>query len=377
LNVIFGINLYTAIWSLTIISGALTIYGGMASVAWAQLFQSIILLGGGLLVFFSGLHHVPGGLDTIIGTGSRAHLILPANDPNLPWPGIIVLAISTNLWYFGTNQTINQSVLGAKNEWHAKMGILLAGFLYIIIAFADVFPGLIAFALDPNLPNDAAYPYVVANLIPIGLKGLVFAGLIGAIMSTIEGIINATSTVFTYDIYARFFQKNISGKQMIKTGRITGAVVLVIGGLWAPVVLNFGHIFSYFQECLVFIAIPSIVVFTGGVLTKKTTTKAAFWTMLLSFPMFFVPYLLRLFHVGMNVFNFSGFVLVFVILFFIMMSALTSKTTNEPPEGYIWNFSMRKLPDTIFTSGYPWYKRISLWAVIMTSIYILIYIIWW
>jgi len=97
----------------------------------------------------------------------------------------------------------------------------------------------------------------------------------------------------------------------------------------------------------------------------------------LSIPMFFVPYLLRLFHVEMNVFNFSGFVLVFVILFFIIISALTLKTTNEPPEGYIWSFSMRKLPDTIFTSGYPWYKRISLWAVIMTSIYILIYIIWW
>jgi len=377
LNVIFGLNLYVAIWALTLLSGALTIYGGMASVAWAQLFQSIILLGGGLLVFFAGLHHVPGGLNAIIGTGTRSHLILPASDPNLPWPGIVVLALSTNLWYFGTNQTINQSVLGAKNEWHAKMGIVLAGFLYIIIAFADVFPGLIAFALDPNLPNDAAYPYVVTHLIPIGLKGLVFAGLVGAIMSTIEGIINATSTVFTYDVYSRFVNRNASTAQMIKIGRITGAVVLVIGGLWAPMVLKFGHIFSYFQECLVFIAIPSIVVFTAGVLSKRITNQAAFWTMLLSFPMFLVPYLLRLFQVRMNVFNFSGIVLAFVILFLLIMSAVTARTATEPPEGYIWRAAMRRLPAHLFPDGYPWYKRISLWAALMTFIYLIIYIIWW
>jgi SSS family solute:Na+ symporter len=337
----------------------------------------MILLGGGLLVFFLGINQVPGGLDAIIGTGSRSHLILPASDPNLPWPGIVVLALSTNLWYFGTNQTLNQSVLGAKNEWHAKMGIVLAGFLYIIIAFADVFPGLIAFALNPNLPNDAAYPYVVNNLIPVGLKGLVFAGLVGAIMSTIEGIINATSTVFTFDIYSRFFNKEASTEQMIKVGRITSGVVLIIGGLWAPVVLRFGHIFSYFQECLVFIAIPSIVVFTMGVFTKKITNKAALWVMLMSFPMFLMPYFLRLFQIKMNVFNFSGIVLVLVILFVIIASAITSKTTTRSIEGYIWKYSMRKLPDALFTDGYPWYKRVSFWAAVMTLIYIVIYVIWW
>ena len=377
LNVLFGINLYVAIWSLTILAGLLTIYGGMASVAWVQLFQSVILLGGGLLVFFLGIHKVPGGLDTILGTGNRAHLILPASDPYIPWPGVVVLAISTNLWYFGTNQTINQSMLGAKNEWHARMGIILAGFLYVIIAFADVFPGLIAFALDPHLPNDAAYPFVVNTLVPAGLKGLVFAGLLGAIMSTIEGIINATSTVFTYDIYSRFIRPGATGKQMIRTGRITGAVVLVIGGLWAPVVLRFGHIFSYFQECLVFIAIPSIVVFAAGLLSKKISRTTAFWIMLLSFPMFFMPYLLRIFHVKMNVFNFSGIVLAIVILLTALLTLFTREQEPERTKDYVWNFSLRNLPAEITAGGYPLYKRISFWALVMTGIYLLIYILLW
>ena len=377
LNVLFGINLYVAIWSLALLAGLLTIYGGMASVAWVQLFQSVLLLGGGLLVFFLGIHRVPGGLDSIIGTGPRSHLILPAGDPYIPWPGIVVLAISTNLWYFGTNQTINQSILGAKDEWHAKMGIILAGFLYIIIAFSDVFPGLIAFALNPNLPNDAAYPYVVKTLVPAGLKGLVFAGLMGAIMSTIEGIINATSTIFTYDIYSRFIRPGASTQQMIRAGRITGAVVLVIGGLWAPIVLKFGHIFSYFQECLVFIAIPSIVVFTAGLLTRKITRQAAFWIMTLSFPLFFMPYLLRAFHVKMNVFNFSGIVLVIVIGLTSLLSMSTREETDEEAAGYIWRPFMRFLPPEIMAGGYPWYKRLSLWALIMTGIYVLIYILLW
>ncbi len=376
LNVIFGINLYSAIWSLTIIAGLMTIYGGMASVAWTQFFQSIVLLGGGLLVFFLGLQHVPGGFDAIIGTGSRSHLILPADHPILPWPGIVVLALSTNLWYFGTNQTINQSVLGAKNEWHAKMGIILAGFLYVIIAFADVFPGLIAFALNPNLPNDEAYPYVVTHLIPTGMKGLVFAGLVGAIMSTIEGIINATSTIFTYDIYSRYIKKDSTTAQMIKAGRMTSVVVLIIGGLWAPVVLKFGHIFSYFQECLVFIAIPSIVVFTAGVLSKKVTNKAAFWVMLLSLPMFFMPYLLRTLNIGMNVFNFSGIVLIIISLLLIFLSLITKDTTLSSSEEYIWKYSMRNFSEHEI-NNYPFYKKISFWAFIMTSIYITIYIIFW
>jgi SSS family solute:Na+ symporter len=96
---------------MTILAGAFTIWGGMASVAWTNVSQAVLLLGGGLLVFVLGLIEVPGGMNEIVGEGSRSHLILPANDPNIPWTALIILAFSTNLWYYCTNQTINQAAL--------------------------------------------------------------------------------------------------------------------------------------------------------------------------------------------------------------------------------------------------------------------------
>lgn len=377
LNKIFGINLYLAIWGMTIIAGTFAIYGGMASVAWTHMFQSILLLGSGLLVFVLGLIHIPGGFTAILGEGTRSHLILPPSDPHLPGTGMIVLAFSTNIWYYCTNQCINQTTLGAKNEWHAKIGIVFAGFLLILIAFADAFPGMIAFVMNPNLPPDSAYPYVVKQLIPMGLRGLVFAGLCGAIMSTIEAMLNAASTIFTFDIYQRFINKEASSDQMIKMGRICGSIVLVIAAIWAPVVMKFGHIFSYFQECWAFVAIPVAVIFVMGVLWKGVTNKAALWTLYLSFPMLVLPYLLRIFKVGMNVFNVAGFVLIFTILFIWIVSILTKDKEGESFKEFIWKPSMNKLPDEITKTGYPLYKRIGFWMIIMSLIYLILYIKFW
>jgi SSS family solute:Na+ symporter len=374
-NVMFGINLYVAIWVMTILAGAFTIWGGMASVAWTNVFQSVLLLGGGLLVFVLGLFKVPGGMDTIVDEGPRSHLILPANDPFIPWTALIVLAFSTNLWYYCTNQTINQAALGAKDEWHAKMGIIFACFLWVLIAFADVFPGLIAHVLDPEIIPDSAYPFIVNKLVPSGLRGIVFAGLCGAIISTIEALINASSTIFTFDIYQRFLNKNATQQELIRMGRICGGAVLIIGALWAPMVLKFGHIFSYFQECWAFMAIPVAVVFMAGVLWKKVGSSAAFWTLCLSFPMLILPYLLRIFKVKLNVFNVAGIVLVICVLFIVIFTLIRKR--EEEKNDFIWNLKMSKLPAEITAKGYKWYKSVIFWSILMVLVYVIIYSVFW
>jgi len=375
-NVMFGVNLYTGIWAMTILAGVFTIWGGMSSVAWTNVFQSVLLLGGGLLVFFLGLFEVPGGMDTIVGEGSRSHLILPADDPFIPWTALIVLALSTNLWYYCTNQTINQAALGAKNEWHAKMGIIFAGFLWVLIAFADVFPGMIAYVLDPGIIPDSAYPFVVHRLVPSGLRGIVFAGLCGAIISTIEALINASATIFTFDIYQRYLKKSASQYELIRIGRICGGVVLIIGALWAPMVLKFGQIFSYFQECWAFMAVPVAVVFMAGVLWKKVNSTAAFWTLCLSFPMLILPYLLRIFNVEMNVFNVAGIVFIIIVLFIILFTLLWKKEEPERTD-FIWNLKMSSLPSEATAKGYKWYKNLVFWSIVMVAVYIFIYIVFW
>jgi SSS family solute:Na+ symporter len=313
----------------------------------------------------------------IVGEGSRSHLILPANDKNIPWTGLLVLAFSTNVWYYCTNQTINQSVLGAKNEWHAKLGIIFAGLLWILIAFADVFPGLIAFVLDPDIQPDSAYPWIVNKLVPSGLKGIVFAGLCGAIISTIEAVINASSTIFSYDVYRRFIKKDATDREMIRTGRIASGIILIVGAAWAPMVLKFGHIFSYFQECWAFVSIPVAVIFLGGLLWKRVNSKTAFIMLLLSFPMFLAPYLLRILKVEMNVFNVAGFFLVGFILIFVVTTLLTRTTELEKEPALVWRPSMVKLPEGLTAINRIWYRNLFFWGSVMVALYVLIYIVFW
>ena len=377
LNKMLGINMYVGMWTLVAISGIFVVYGGMESVAWTNLFQGLLLLGGGLMVFVLGLFAVPGGWNSILGEGERSHLILPADHPDIPWPGLIVLALSTNIWFFCSNQTINQSALGAKNEWHAKSGVLLVGFLTILIVTVDVFPGMIAYALNSNLSApDEAYPFVIQNLVPAGLKGIVFAAVCGTIISNLEALGHASSTIFVFDIYKDLINKNGTDKQMILAGRIAGISALLFAALWAPLVMKFGQIFSYFQEGWAFIAIPVTIIFLLGIFWKGLTTRSAFWTLCLSFPLLVLPYLLRLWDVKMNVYNVAAFVLVGCVLFTVITSVATQKTYQPKPE-YLWSSSMLKLPAAIFPHGYKWYQRISVWAALLVVIYVVLYAVFW
>ena len=380
---IFGLgDIYIGIVILTLIGGLFVIIGGMESVAWTNLFQSILLLAGGLLVFFIGVYTVPGGLDGIISANDNSHLILPADHPEIPWPALIVLMLSTNVWFFCTNQSINQAALGARNEWHAKIGIILVGVLGMIIPLADVFPGLIARALDLNITNsegstDEAYIRVVEYLVPAGLRGLVFAGLCGAIISTIEALTHACTTIFTFDVYKRIWNKQKSDKHLIKAGRIATMVVLFVGALWAPMVGEFEHIFLYFQQCWAFIAIPSMLIFVFGILWKRFSNDAALFTLCLSFPMFLMPYFIQILDIQTNAFIVAGYALIIITIFTLAVSYFTQKSVNENAVEYTWKKDMLKLPASVYAGKKRWYQSVTFWAVVMIGLYVVLYIVWW
>jgi SSS family solute:Na+ symporter len=381
IKVIFELdNIYVGIWILTIVAGLISIYGGMESVAWTNMFQSILLIGGGILVFVLGVIEVPGGIEEIIGTGERAHLILPADHPEIPWPALIVLMLSTNIWFFCTNQSINQAALGARNEWHAKMGVLFAGFLAILIPLADVFPGLITRALHLDFVSnnaDESYLLVVNHLIPSGMKGIVFAGLTGAIISTIEAITNACSTIFTFDIYQQIIDKKADDKKLIRTGRLVGGSLLIFGALWAPVVEQFDQIFEYFQKCWAFVAVPSMIVFVLGVSWKRFSNQAAFWILCLTFPMFVLPFILTLLNVSMNGYIVAGILGIFIFAAAILISKISPASINPNSSDYVWSKKMGKLPKNLFAENLPFYKRIWFWIFILILTYIVIYTLLW
>ena len=378
LEQMLGVPLQAGIWGLAILSGGLTVYGGMSSVAWTQVFQSGLLIAGGLLVFFLGLSEVPGGWQAVVGAGERAHLVLPASDPELPWTAMVVLALSTGPWYFCTNQYINQNSLGARDEWHARMGIVLACFLGVFTALAYIFPGMVAHALRPDLGSgDEALPFLIKTVIPVGLRGLILAGLCGAIMSTIQALINSSATILTVDLYKGLFRRGASEAELIRFGRRSGVAILVVGALWAPVVMSFGNIFSYFQECWFLIAAPIMAIFLIAVFWRRGTAAAAAWTLGLCFPMFVLPYWLRLEGVEMNAFNIAGIVYVASLACMVVLSLLTQAPDPQSVDRVIWSRAVLRLPLALLAGGYPAHRRVSVWWALTVGMFVVLYLTYW
>jgi SSS family solute:Na+ symporter len=275
LEKMWNFNRIAAVWLLAVTTGAYTIYGGMLSVAWTDFFQCLLLMGGGLYVFFAGMYHLNWDFAAVISTGQRAHLIAPQSH-EMPWTALVILALSTNVWYYATDQFINQRCLGAKNEWHSKMGVLFASGLQLLLPLATAAPGMIYFAMNPALPDhNAAYTSVVAELIPAGLRGLVVAAVIGAIMSTISGLVNSTSTMVTLDLFRRWKGRDWPEQKLVRFGQCSGTAALILGALFAPVVMKWDSIFRYCQDIWAPMAAPAAVVFVGGALWKPAKQRGA------------------------------------------------------------------------------------------------------
>jgi SSS family solute:Na+ symporter len=288
LEKMWGINRLAAVWLLALITGAYTVYGGLTAVAWTSSLQCVLLLGGGIYVFFAGLATTHWDFAAMLGTGQRAHLFTPASH-EVPWTALVVLMLSTNVWYYTNNQHINQRCLAARNEWHAKMGVLFSAALQLLVPLATCFPGMIYHVINPHLDNpDVAYPAVVASVVPQGWRGLVVAAIISGIMSTVSGLVNSTSTMVTLDLVQQSSGRQWSEARLVSVGRWSGAIALLVGALLAPVVMRWENIFRYAQDILAPMASPVVVVFLAGALWKSASERGALvclWLSLLSAPL--------------------------------------------------------------------------------------------
>ncbi len=287
LETMWGINKLVAVWILALITGLYTIYGGLTAVAWTSSFQCILLMVGGIYVFFAGMVMIGWDFNAILGTGSQAHLITPA-DHEVPWTALAIMLLTTHLWYYANNQYINQRCLAARNEWHAKMGIVVAIGLQILLPLATTFPGMVYRVINPTLEYaDAAYPMVVGTVVPTGLRGLVAAAIVGAIMSTISGLVNSTSTLVTLDIFQRWKAKDWEEERLVRVGRWSGAIALLIGAVIAPIVMKWENLFRYAQDIWSPMAAPVVVVFLSGALWENAGKRGALmciWLSILTIP---------------------------------------------------------------------------------------------
>ena len=312
LNTILGIPLIYGVVGLALFAAAYSLYGGLSAVAWTDVIQVVFLVLGGLVTTYLALNTVSGGDGFIAGLTTvfeevpeRFEMILDKSNPEYKnLPGIAVLVGGmwvANLYYWGFNQYIIQRTLAAKSLKEAQKGILFAAFLKLLIPLIVVIPGIAAYVMinDPeimarlgdvaatNLPSleqaDKAYPWLL-QFLPTGLKGLAFAALAAAIVSSLASMLNSTSTIFTMDIYKQYINKTASDKATVNMGRISAFVALVIACIVAPLLGNLDQAFQFIQEYTGIVSPGILAVFLLGLFWKKTTNKAAIIGALASIP---------------------------------------------------------------------------------------------
>src|SRR6266550_1244871 len=266
-------------------TGVYTIYGGLKSAAWTDFMQIIILLFAGFLVPVLALRHA-GDLGPFI-TAHNEHfqMFKPPTHKPFPFTGVFTGFLSVGLWYTCTSQHMVQRVLAAKDEWHARVGVVCAGFLHVILPFFFIVPGILALKMFPNLPHpDQAYLVLVRELIPPGLKGLLLAGMAAALMGHVATVLNSASTIITLDLYKRLTRREVTEKEQVRFGRWSGAVVLLASiGFAIYFTTTSTTLFEKVQTVFFFIAPPFAVVFTLGVLWKRANGTAALTTIVTGF----------------------------------------------------------------------------------------------
>ena len=367
---IFGIEVsmrMLIIFGLFLVAGIYSIYGGLASVAWTDVMQVTFLVGGGLVTAYVALSEMAGvfGTDTLgalgkvfhdLTTGAHAqdvhfHLVIQQSHnadtfANVPGIAAVVGGVwLTNLGYWGFNQYIIQKGLAAKNIDEAKKGLVFAGFLKILIPFIVVLPGICAYYIMQN-PDafagmnlqgkinvaDDAYPWLIRNFTPTGIKGLSFAALTAAIISSLASMFNSTSTLFTMDIYKKYINRNAGDKQLVGVGRLVAVAALVIALVAVkPLLGGLDQAFQYIQEYSGFIYPGIIVVFGLGLLWKRASSLAAVWTAILTIPMG-VLFKVTL---GDVAFQFrAGYIFIILFTFFVIVSYFDKKTVGceQPSE---------------------------------------------
>ncbi len=363
---ILGVPMMYGVIGLFIFAGIYSIYGGLKSVALTDVVQVVFLVGGGLITAWFALSAVSGDANSAIEgfkivlakvreTPGDLHfnMIIDGNVDGERFkelPGLAVIFGAmwlTNIGYWGFNQYIIQKGLAAKSLAEAKKGLIFAGYLKILIPLIVVIPGITAYVMfthQADFPGlherlvgsigkaDEAYPWLLRNFAPTGIRGLAFAALIAAVVSSLASMLNSTSTIFTMDIYKTLIKKNATERELVKTGRITALVALVVAAVAAkPILGGMDQAFQYIQEFTGFIYPGVVVVFGMGLLWKRATNRAGLWTTIITIP---VGIIMKFALPDLPFIERMGYVCMILITSAIILT-LTDKNqiqTNEVPD---------------------------------------------
>ncbi|MCI1647736.1 MAG: sodium:solute symporter [Bacteroides sp.] len=373
---LWGIDFFwIAAIGLVLLTALYTIFGGMKSVLYTSVLQTPILLLGSLIILVLGFKALGGwdemmkicGAVTVNDYGdSMTDLIRSNSDPNFPWLGALVGSAIIGFWYWCTDQFIVQRVLSGKNQKEARRGSIFGAYLKLLPVFLFLIPGMIAFALHqkyigsggflPLLPDgtpnaDAAFPTLVAKLLPAGMKGLVVCGILAALMSSLASLFNSSAMLFTIDFYKRF-KPQTSEKKLVVIGQIATVVIVVLGILWIPIMRSVGSVlYTYLQDVQSVLAPGIAAAFLLGICWKRASAKGGMWGLIAGMVIGLTRLGAKVYYSNVSVADgslfkhlfydvnwlfFCGWMFLFCIIVVIVVSLFTTPPSAEKIQGLVF-----------------------------------------
>ena len=396
---------------LVLITAVYTIVGGMKSVLYTSVLQTPILLLGSLIILVLGLKEL-GGWDEMMrlcdvtpsyegATGTMIHLMRDNSDPQYPWLGALIGSAIIGFWYWCTDQFIGQRVLSGKNETEARRGTIFGAYLKLLPVFLFLIPGMIAFALHqktgsflPMLASgahnaDAAFPTLVAKLLPAGVKGLVVCGILAALMSSLASLFNSSAMLFTIDFYKRF-KPETPEKKLVVIGQIATVVIVVLGILWIPVMRSVGDVlYTYLQDVQSVLAPGIAAAFLLGIAWKRTSALGGMWGLISGMVVGLTRLGAKVYYSNvqdaadstfkylfydLNWLFFCGWMLLFCIIVVIVVSLCTEAPSEEKIKGLVFGTSTE---EQILATRKSWNKWDVIHTIIILAITAAFYYYFW
>lgn len=363
LSLIFpALSLWQIIAGLSLVAGFYTVMGGLKAVIYTDAIQVTLLLLGALVVSIVAFNRIDGWHEVTAATPPEMlSLIRPMGDAGMPWPTLLLGVPLLGFYFWCTNQFMVQRVLSARDVNHGRWGVLLAGALKLPVIFIMVFPGTIARVLYPDLDQpDLVYPTLLFDLLPTGLLGLVVAGFVAAVMSSLDSTLNSASTLVTMD-FVRKLKPEWDSHRLMITGRITTVVFMVLAAAWAPQIADFPSLFKYLQSVLTYIAPPIVALFFLGVLWPRANGHGAFATLMVALALSIVHITGRVLEAAWLP-DLGHFLYVAPVLFAISVvthvgvSLLTAPPDRQAIEPYLWTRHVFR-EESRELAVQPWYQN--------------------
>lgn len=394
---------------LVLLTAVYTIFGGMKSVLYTSILQTPILLGGSLVILVLGLKAIGGWEQVLQITGATSvneygdtmvNLIRSNKDQDFPWIGALIGSAIIGFWYWCTDQFIVQRVLSGKNEKQARRGTIFGAYLKLLPVFLFLIPGMIAFAMNAKgvqingepfvLPTaDAAFPALVAQLLPAGVKGLVVCGILAALMSSLASLFNSSAMLFTIDFYKRYKPETPENK-LVKIGQIATVVIVILGILWIPIMRSIGNVlYEYLQDVQSVLAPGIAAAFLMGITWKRASAKGGFWGLMSGFIIGITRLGAKVYYnmvegaseglfktvfFDTNWLFFCGWMLLACILVVVVVSLLTEAPSAEKIQGLVFGTST---PEQKAKTRASWNGWDVFHSVVILGITVAFYIYFW